>query len=153
VHPLTKLNATVTSQLPAETAWLTAKHCKVFPIQFKYHSIKTMKSTYLYYKRCWKRCLCTSTLSVPFKNRLKLCHEEELCELNSITNYFGRKHVCANETMLHCVCVVCARVKRGKWRSTSPSWTDCKNQLQKLILLAKLRGCKAWTTVTLYSWC
>jgi hypothetical protein len=34
--------------------------------------------------------------------------------------------------------------------SNSPSWTDCKNHLQKLILLVASRGCKAWTAVTLY---
>jgi hypothetical protein len=32
----------------------------------------------------------------------------------------------------------------------SPSWTDYKHQLQKLILLAGSRGCKAWTTVSLF---
>jgi hypothetical protein len=44
------------------------------------------------------------------------------------------------------------RKKKAKWGSTSPSWTDSKNQLQKLILLARSRGCKVWTTVTLYGW-
>jgi hypothetical protein len=33
----------------AGTAWLTAKRCKVFPIRVKYRSIKTVKSTYLFY--------------------------------------------------------------------------------------------------------
>jgi hypothetical protein len=41
-------NATVTSQLLAGTAWLTAKRYKIFPIRVKYRSIKIVKSTYLF---------------------------------------------------------------------------------------------------------
>jgi hypothetical protein len=41
--------------------------------------------------------------------------------------------------------------KNVKWGSSSPSWTDCKNQLQKFIMLGGSRGCKSLTTVTLYS--
>jgi hypothetical protein len=47
VCPLTEVNTTVTSQLPVGTAWLTAKHYKIFLIQAKYCSIKTIKSTYI----------------------------------------------------------------------------------------------------------
>jgi hypothetical protein len=58
-------NATITSWLPASTAWLTAKHYKIFPIRVKYHPVKTIKSTYiLYYKGCWKRCPCDSCILV-----------------------------------------------------------------------------------------
>lgn len=53
----------------------------VFPVQLKYHSIKTIKSTCLYYKMCWKHYPCSNTLY--HLNMLKLHHEEELCELNS----------------------------------------------------------------------
>jgi hypothetical protein len=41
---LLKLNATVTSRLPAWTAWFTAKRYTVFQIQVKYRSIKTASS-------------------------------------------------------------------------------------------------------------
>jgi hypothetical protein len=33
--------------------------------------------------------------------------------------------------------------------SSSPSTTDCRNQLQKWILIAGSRGCKAWITIVL----
>jgi hypothetical protein len=45
--------------LPSRAAWLTAKRCKIFPIRVKYRSIKTSRSTYLYYKKCLKVCPCT----------------------------------------------------------------------------------------------
>jgi hypothetical protein len=45
VRSLTKLNATVPSQLPAGTARLTAKRYKVFPIRISNRSRKTKKST------------------------------------------------------------------------------------------------------------
>jgi hypothetical protein len=48
VGSLVKLNATLTSRLPAGTPWLTAKRYKVFPIRVTYRSIKTIKSTYLH---------------------------------------------------------------------------------------------------------
>jgi hypothetical protein len=47
VRSLIKLNATV--NFSAATAWLTAKHYKVFPIRVKYWSTKTIKLTYLYF--------------------------------------------------------------------------------------------------------
>jgi hypothetical protein len=71
VRPLTKLNATVISRLAAETTWNTAKCYKIFPIRFKYCSIKTIKSTYLCYKMCWKRCPCTRKHTLYRLNRLK----------------------------------------------------------------------------------
>jgi hypothetical protein len=49
-----KLNATVTSQLLAGNARLATQRYMIFPIQVKYSSTKTIKSIYLYYKRCWK---------------------------------------------------------------------------------------------------
>jgi hypothetical protein len=49
VRSLIKFNATVTSRLPAGTAWLTFKRYKVYPIQVKYRSIKTIKSPYISY--------------------------------------------------------------------------------------------------------
>jgi hypothetical protein len=54
VQSLTWLHATLTSRLPAGNAWLTAKRYKIFPIRDKYRSIKTIKSTYFFFKRCWK---------------------------------------------------------------------------------------------------
>jgi hypothetical protein len=56
VRSLIKLKATVTSQLLAGTAWLTTKCYKVFPIQDKNHSTKTIKSTYLFFysTSCWE---------------------------------------------------------------------------------------------------
>jgi hypothetical protein len=38
-----QLHATVTSRLPAGTAWLTAKRYKTFPIRVEYRSTKTIK--------------------------------------------------------------------------------------------------------------
>jgi hypothetical protein len=52
-----------------------------------------------------------------------------------------RKHVRENETTLH-------QKKEVKWGSTSWSWTEYNNQLQKLTLLAGSRGCKAWTAAS-----
>jgi hypothetical protein len=56
VHSLINRNTTVTAQLLAGTAWLTAKCYKIFPMWVKYFSIKTIKSTNLHCKRCWKWC-------------------------------------------------------------------------------------------------
>jgi hypothetical protein len=41
MRSLTNFNATVTSRLPAGTAWLIAKRYKVFPIRVKYRSTTT----------------------------------------------------------------------------------------------------------------
>jgi hypothetical protein len=49
VRSLIKLNATITSRLPAGTSWLTAKRYKVFAIRVEYRFIKTITSTYLFY--------------------------------------------------------------------------------------------------------
>jgi hypothetical protein len=45
----------------------------------------------------------TGIISLYCLNRLRLRHEEEYCGLNSrrLTDYFGMKHVCANETTFH----------------------------------------------------
>jgi hypothetical protein len=40
--------------------------------------------------------------------------------------------------------------KKATWVATSPSWTDCKSQLQILTLLAVSHGCRACTAVALY---
>jgi hypothetical protein len=145
VHPLTELNITVTSLFPAGTAWLTTKCHKIFPVRFKYRSMKTIKSTFLFFfKMCWKCCPCTSTNSLYHLNRLELCHEEELQRLNSSTNYFGRKHIHAIETTFH--------KKKSQVRVNFTVMNWLQTWLQKLILLAKSHGCKAWTTVTLYNW-
>jgi hypothetical protein len=93
-------NATATSWLPGGTAWLTAK---CYNIQVKHHSIKTIKSTYLYYKRCWKWCQCDSCIPtyqwmhhimkyitlVPQFPICKPTHFRELCLF--ITNFWVRK--------------------------------------------------------------
>jgi hypothetical protein len=39
---------TAISWLMIGAAWLTTKHCKIFSIRVKYHSIKSMKWTYLF---------------------------------------------------------------------------------------------------------
>jgi hypothetical protein len=49
LRSLTKLKTTVTSRLPAGTAWLTARLYKVFPLRDKYRSTRTIPLTYLYY--------------------------------------------------------------------------------------------------------
>jgi hypothetical protein len=71
VRSLIKRNAAVTSWLPAWTAWLTTKCYNIFQAQVKYRSIKARKSTYLFYRRCWKCCLCMWTHSLYCLNRLK----------------------------------------------------------------------------------
>jgi hypothetical protein len=72
VRSLINRNGPVTSWLLVGTAWLTGKHCTVFPIQVKYCSIKTTKSIYLNYSSScresgsdscilvyqWPQCTC-----------------------------------------------------------------------------------------------
>jgi hypothetical protein len=47
-------------------------HHSVFPIQFKYHFIKTIKSASLYYKMCWKHCPCTTIHCLYHLNKFNL---------------------------------------------------------------------------------
>ena len=49
-----KLNTSVTAWLLAEYAWLTTKCFTIYLICANYHSIKTVCSTYIYYKKLWK---------------------------------------------------------------------------------------------------
>jgi hypothetical protein len=117
----------------AGTAWLTTKCYKIFPIHVKYRSIKTIKSNHLFYKKFWKWCPCTRTHSLHHLNRFIFIQR---------SSSWGTSKISLRAFSYYSFSI---------WGSTSLSWTECKNQLQKLILLARLHGCKAWTTVALYS--
>jgi hypothetical protein len=64
-------NATTTSRLSSETAKLTAKRPKIFPVRVKYRSMK-IKSTQVFWKRCGKWYRYTCTLLVPLHHHQRL---------------------------------------------------------------------------------
>lgn len=63
VQPLSKLNATVTSNFPGGIAWLTNEHYKIFLISLMNRPIKTMQSTNLCVN-CVENALCVQTHKV-----------------------------------------------------------------------------------------
>jgi hypothetical protein len=124
VHPVVNCNATASSHLPAGAAWLIAKHYKIFLIQIRCCFIKQ-----------WSQLTCIiggAENGVPG-------HEHTLYCLNRVKL----------TSWIRTPALIIFGEKKG---SASPSWTDCKCQLQKLTLLAVLCGCKVRTTASLYGW-
>jgi hypothetical protein len=84
VRTMMKLSAAVTCRFPAGNAWHAAKRLNIFPISVKYRSIKTIKSTYLCYKRCWNGCPCALKRYVYRSNTLTLIWRIPSSELSRI---------------------------------------------------------------------
>jgi hypothetical protein len=58
--------------LPASRSCKT--HCQTYRIFLRwvmYRSIKTIRSTYLYYNKCWKLCSCTRIHCLHYLNKFK----------------------------------------------------------------------------------
>jgi hypothetical protein len=113
VPSLIHLNETVNSLLLAAFARLTTKRYKVLPIRAKYHSVETIKSTYLYYSSSyqevgsdscvqfyqWTRCIYT-VIAVS----LKIQRFSLTCEL--CPKFTPTKFCCLSSQFSKCKCFI-----------------------------------------------